>query len=193
MTAANIHFAAAVRTALGIRAPRNCFWGPSHILCINPLYKYSWSPDSLLGGPNREHRYRTTPTSRTGRSTSGTRVCSRSSRSARVRFTACRGSTLLGSASKSTRAGARARGQHCYSHASHALNVLYRESLQLRAICDVMIIDIQGAGKRMKMTTPPRLEAAQAEGFNMDVKTAASDNVKRGNFLRRRDGSYTNS
>jgi hypothetical protein len=56
-----------------------------------------------------------------------------------------------------------------------------------------MIIDIQGAGKRMKMTTPPRLEAAQAEGFNMDVKTAASDNVKRGNFLRRRDGSYTNS
>ena len=47
----------------------------------------------------------------------------------------------------------------------------------------------------MKMTSPPmpRLEAAQAEGFNMDLKTAASDNVKRGNFLRRRDGSYTNS
>ena len=37
------------------------------------------------------------------------------------------------------------------------------------------------------------LKEAAAEGFRLDLKTAASDNVKRGSFLRRRDGSYTNS
>ena len=38
------------------------------------------------------------------------------------------------------------------------------------------------------------LIAAQAEdAFRADVSTAPADNVKRGKFLRRRDGSYTNS
>lgn len=43
------------------------------------------------------------------------------------------------------------------------------------------------------------LEAAAAEGFNFGGTSAhsasggASDGVKRGTFLRRRDGSYTNS
>lgn len=46
------------RTPLAIQTPRSCCWGQEIFTTVNPYGKHVLGPDNILGGPNRERRWR---------------------------------------------------------------------------------------------------------------------------------------